>query len=208
MEAFIPGAASAPVAQTGAAPSIEDVLDEALRLAADHHRALGQHLGRPAYSPSLAALRQSPLGRDLRLLAAAAGVAPGDPASAGTLPAGNAPAADVSAAARRVRDLLLRPMAADGCEVPAWFWASDLGRVIARAERAAAGADAWLTPDAAAAALGIGEAEALEWVATGLLPWLPDEDGRPAIARAAVDRMRLLAGRTGPERQDAIPTAA
>jgi len=193
MQAFIPGTGPVPLAQPEIAPAIDDILDEALRLAADHHRTLGQHLGRPAYSPSLADLRQSPLGRDLRLLAA---------------PAVSLAPAEVRAAAGRVREVLLHPMAAEGYEIPAWFWTSDLGRLIARAERAAAGADAWLGPEAAADALGVAEAEVLEWAASGLLAWLPDEAGRPVIARAAVERMRLLAERIGPERHETIATAA
>ncbi len=164
--------------------AVDEVLDQALRLVADHHRTLGLHLGRQAFSPSIAELRQSPLGRDLRLLAYATEA---DPAA-------------VRTAAARVRETLLRPMAADEYETPAWFWSSDLGRLVARAERAAAGPDAWLTAAAAGMSLGLSEAEVLEWAEAGMLPWLPDDGGRPLVARAAVERMRMLAGRIAPDR--------
>src|SRR5829696_6689853 len=49
----------------------DDVIDAVLRLVADHHRAVGAAIGKRSFSPSHAELRQSPLGQDLRLLAAA-----------------------------------------------------------------------------------------------------------------------------------------
>ena len=49
----------------------DDVIDSILRLVADHHRAVGAAIGKRSFSPSLAELRQSPLGQDLRLLATA-----------------------------------------------------------------------------------------------------------------------------------------
>ena len=49
----------------------DDIIDSVLRLVADHHRAVGAAIGKRSFSPSLAELRQSPLGQDLRLLAAA-----------------------------------------------------------------------------------------------------------------------------------------
>src|SRR5918993_6069014 len=49
----------------------DDVIDSVLRLVADHHRAVGAAIGKRSFSPSLAELRQSPLGQDLRLLAMA-----------------------------------------------------------------------------------------------------------------------------------------
>ncbi|MGI9252301.1 MAG: hypothetical protein ACR2J8_01025 [Thermomicrobiales bacterium] len=171
--------------------TFEEILDQTLRLAADHHRTLGQRLGRQAFSPSIAELRQSPLGWDLRLLAEAAEVESGE----------------VRAAAERVRETLLRPMAGDDYEIPAWFWASELGRVVARAERIAAGEGGWLPPAVAALSLGMAEDEVLEWAAIGMLAWLPDEAGRPLISLAAVERMRVIAMKIGPARKTAPRTA-
>jgi hypothetical protein len=74
--------------------------------------------------------------------------------------------------------------------------------VVASAERVAAGEGAWLTPEVAAAALGIDEPALREWIAAGLLPWLPDEHGAPLVSRAAVDRMRVVAHRVGQGRSE------
>src|SRR3712207_4847720 len=122
-------------------PSVQDefgpwdereVVDQALRLVADHHRAPGAILGRAGDPPSLGELRESPLGRDLGLLARADRN-------------GTAPTA-IRAAARRVEGLLLRPLAMDDYAVPAWFWRTAVGRLLARAERTAHGANGLLTP--------------------------------------------------------------
>ena len=157
----------------------EAVLDQALRLVADHHRALGAMLGRPDVPVSLADLRQSPLGRDLRLLAAA-GRRTADPAA-------------IQAAAARVADLLLRPLAADDYDVPAWFWATEVGRLLARAERVAHGPDRLLTTGEVAAGLGVTRAVVDRWLADGSLQTTPDEDGRPLVPRGEVERRRAIA---------------
>lgn len=157
----------------------DEVLDQVLRLVADHHRDLGVAIGRRAFSPSIAELRQSPLGRDLRLLALAA--------------AGDAEPAAAHAAAERVLDILLRPIAADGAEAPAWFWASALGRIVSRAERMVAGPGAFLAVAQAAAWLGVPSGEVERWVASGAVAWLPDDAGRPLLRRSAVEKMRLVA---------------
>ena len=77
----------------------EDVIDSVLRLVADHHRAVGAAIGQRSFSPSLAELRQSPLGQDLRLLAVAG--------------YGDVSRDHVQETVGRVTDLLLRPLAAE-----------------------------------------------------------------------------------------------
>src|SRR3954465_4933319 len=109
----------------------DDVIDSVLRLAADtdrrlrvvpdHHRAVGAAIGKRSFSPSLAELRQSPLGQDLRLLAMAG--------------SGDVSRDHVRETAGRVTDLLLRPLAAEGMVIPAWFWGTAIGRIVARAAR-------------------------------------------------------------------------
>ena len=95
----------------------DDVIDSILRLVADHHRALGAAIGRRSFSPTLAELRQSPLGQDLRLLAIAG--------------FGDVSQVQVRETASRVTDLLLRPLAAEGMVIPAWFWSTAIGRIVA-----------------------------------------------------------------------------
>lgn len=157
----------------------DEVLDQALRLVADHHRALGLSIGRRVFSPSVAELRQSPLGRDLRLLVAAS--------------YGDAMPEAAKSAAERVRETLLRPLAADTYAVPAWFWGSELGRIVARAERMAAGEAAFVSLPQAEAWLGVPAADLAAWIEDGALPWLPDEAGRPLLRRSAVERLRMVA---------------
>ena len=159
--------------------SEDEVLDQALRLVADHHRALGQSIGRRVFSPSIAELRQSPLGRDLRLVAAAS--------------YGDATAEAAKAAAKRVLEILLRPLAADTYAVPAWFWGSELGRIVARAERMVAGEGAFISVPQAEAWLGVPAATLAGWMEDGSLPWVPDETGRPLLRRSAVERLRIVA---------------
>ena len=159
--------------------SEDEILDQALRLVADHHRALGQSIGRRVFSPSVAELRQSPLGRDLRLLVAAA--------------YGDAMPEAAKAAGERVRETLLRPLAADTYAVPAWFWGSELGRIVARAERKAAGEAAFVSLLQAEAWLGVPAADLSAWMEDGALPWVPDDAGRPLLRRSAVERLRIVA---------------
>ena len=102
----------------------DDVIDSVLRLVADHHRTVGAAIGRRSFSPTLAELRQSPLGQDLRFLTLAG--------------QHDTDQTQVREVASRVTDLLLRPLAADGMVIPAWFWDTAIGRIVARAARASA----------------------------------------------------------------------
>lgn len=154
------------------------VIDQVLRLIADHHAATGATLGRPIPTPTPAELRAGPLGRDLLLLAAADR---------------GAPPAAVRAASARVLDLLLRPLALDERSVPAWFWTTGVGRLVARAERAVLAPGGLLTPAEAAARLGAERATVEAWLAAGLLASVGDEDGRPLVPSAAVEGRRLVA---------------
>lgn len=155
------------------------VVDQALLVVAEQYRALGMMLGHATAAPTPAALRHSPLGRDLRLLASA--------------DRRTTPPQETLEAVRRVRELLLRPLAADDYAIPAWFTGSALGRLIAQAERVAAGPDGLLTPAAAARQLGIDEARLNAWLADGSLPSVPDDSGRPLVSREVIARRRLVA---------------
>jgi len=154
------------------------VIDQTLRVVAEHHAATGASLGRPIPAPTPAELRRSPLGRDLRLLAAADRDA--------------APAA-VREAAARVLDLLLRPPALDERPVPTWFWRTGIGQVVARAERAVRAPGELLTPTEAASRLGADRETVEAWLADGLLSAVADEEGRPIVPSDVVERRRLVA---------------
>lgn len=157
----------------------DEVVDQVLRLVANQHQTMGAAIGRHAFSPTIAELRQTPLGRDLRLLAGAAeeDVDPEDILSAST----------------RVKDLLLRPLAADEHETPAWFWQSGLGQMLARAERLAHGRNGMLSVAQSARQLGVAPGIVQEWIASGLLPSLPDEKGRPQVPRSVIAHRREVA---------------
>ena len=159
--------------------NVDEVLDQALRLVAEHHRSLGAALGRATDPPTLAELQQSPLGRDLRLLAGA------DPTAA--------PSTAIREAMARVKELLLRPLAADEYAVPEWFWATALGRLVARAERASHGSGGLLEPAEAAARLGVAPSSVERWLAEGSLMTIPDDAGRPLVPHDAVERRRAVA---------------
>jgi excisionase family DNA binding protein len=157
----------------------EEIIDQVLRLVANQHQTMGAAIGRRAFSPTIAELRQTPLGRDLRLLAGAAH----DEVSPDA----------IHSAATRVKDLLLRPLSADTYETPAWFWDSGLGQMLARAERLAYGRGGLLTVSEAARYLSVAPGKIEEWIATGLLPSMPDATGRPQISRVVIEHRREVA---------------
>jgi hypothetical protein len=157
----------------------DEIIDTVLRLVADHHRAVGAAIGKRSFSPTLAELRQSPLGQDLRLLAAAR--------------YGDVNTVHVRETAARVTDLLLRPLAAEGMVVPAWFWGTAIGRMVARAARATYGDDGLMSVPEAASRLGITPEIVTGWIADGAIVSFPDEAGRPLVPRNAIERRWLVA---------------
>jgi hypothetical protein len=157
----------------------DDVIDAVLRLVADHHRAVGAAIGRRSFSPTLAELRQSPLGLDLRVLAVAAH--------------GDVSRDQVRETAARVTDLLLRPLAAEGLVIPSWFWGSAIGRIVARAARATYADDGLIPLAEAAERLEVAPEMIRGWIADGAIVAIPDELGRPLVPRDAIERRRLLA---------------
>lgn len=157
----------------------DEVIDTVLRLVADHHRAVGAAIGRRSFSPTLAELRQSPLGQDLRLLAVA-GV-------------GDVSQLQVRETASRVTDLLLRPLAAEGMVVPAWFWSTAIGRIVGRAARASYGDDDLMSVTDAADRLGVAPALVLGWTVDGSIAMIPDEAGRPLVPRSIIEKRRQIA---------------
>lgn len=157
----------------------DDVIDSVLRLVADHHRAVGAAIGKRSFSPTLAELRQSPLGQDLRLLAVAG--------------SGDVSRDHVRDTAGRVTDLLLRPLAAEGMVVPAWFWGSAIGKIVARAARVTYGDDGLMSITDAADRLGVAPAIVAGWTTDGAITTIPDEAGRPLVPRDAIEKRRAVA---------------
>lgn len=169
----------APVVRGPEGPWDDDfVIDTVLRLVADHHRAVGAAIGRRSFSPTLAELRQSPLGQDLRLLTVAG--------------YGDVSQVQVRETASRVTDLLLRPLAAEGMVVPAWFWSTAIGRIVARAARASYGDDGLMSITEAADQLGIAPALIIGWTVDGAITAFPDENGRLLVPREAIEKRRLI----------------
>ena len=156
----------------------EEIIDSVLRLVADHHRTVGAAIGRRSFSPTLAELRQSPLGQDLRFL---------------TLAGQLDDESQVREVASRVTDLLLRPLAAEGLVIPAWFWSTAIGRLVARAARASYGPGGLIDLTEAAQRLGVSPAIVSGWTADGAITALPDEQGRMLVPSDAIERRRLVA---------------
>jgi hypothetical protein len=156
----------------------DDVIDSVLRLVADHHRALGAAIGKRSFSPTLAELRQSPLGQDLRLLAVAG--------------SGDVSRDHLRETAGRVTDLLLRPLAAEGMVIPAWFWGSAIGKIVARAARVTYGDDGLMSVSDAADRLGVSPATVTGWTTDGAIAMIPDEAGRPLVPRDAIEKRRAV----------------
>lgn len=157
----------------------EDVIDSVLRLVADHHRTVGAAIGRRSFSPTLAELRQSPLGQDLRFLTLAG--------------QHDTDQTQVREVASRVTDLLLRPLAADGMVIPAWFWGTAIGRIVARAARASYGPGGLIDLTEAAHRLGVSPAIVSGWAVDGAIVALPDEQGHMLVPSDAIERRRLVA---------------
>ena len=157
----------------------DDVIDAVLRLVADHHRAVGAAIGKRSFSPSLAELRQSPLGQDLRLLTAAG--------------YGDVSRDQVRETAGRVTDLLLRPLAAEGMVIPTWFWGTAIGRIVARAARITYGDDGLMSIADAADRLGIAPEIVTGWTTDGAIVSIPDDAGRLMVPRDAIEKRRMIA---------------
>lgn len=157
----------------------DEVIDTVLRLVADHHRAVGAAIGRRSFSPTLAELRVSPLGQDLRVLTMAS--------------LSDVNEAQVRETAARVTDLLLRPLAAEVMVIPTWFWTTAIGRLVARAARASYGPGGLIDVTEAAEYLGVAPAIVSGWATDGAIAALPDESGRMLVPRDAIERRRQVA---------------
>lgn len=168
---------------TAAEPPNPDqaAIDQALRLIAEYHLHLGAELGRTTTSPTLSVLRRSPLGRKLRRLAAVA---------QGT---DDAAAATIRRDADEVVALLLRPLAAADYHVPAWFWQTTLGRLIAAAVYRTYRTDDLFCPSSAAERLNLDRKTIDRWLDDGTLDSVRDETGARYVPVQTIERLRDVA---------------
>jgi hypothetical protein len=160
-----------------------EAIDQALQLVyAENVRRSGLLGLTAATTPTLADLRQSPLGLDLQRLAEyAVGVTNESPD-------------EVLAAIESTLQVLFWPTAADDYDVPAPFWRTLIGRMLARAKRRALAADGLIGVAAAARLLGVDEATIERWTAERLLDSVPTAPGdRPLIGRRSVERLLAVA---------------
>jgi hypothetical protein len=178
----------------------QEAIDQALRLVADHHAALGVELDQGKTIGSLIALRQSPLGRKLRRLAVAA--------RGGQ----DVDLAGVRADADAVIALLLQPLAATEYRVPTWFWQTSLGELLASAIHRTYTTDQLLCLGSAAERLDEDQATIERWVADGTLTAVRDETGKTFIPVKQIEHFRIVArtfdGPSGPPADSLVATRA
>jgi len=77
--------------------------------------------------------------------------------------------------------------------VPDWFRGPALGKLLARAERAARGAEALVAPAEAATRLGVPTAAVEGWLAEGTLGGVAAEEGGVLVPVEEVERRRAVA---------------
>ena len=164
----------------------QPAIDQALSVLDLDRQRLADRLGIPgATLPSSEQLRAGPLGQDLRRLALVAD---------GRI---REPAERVLSAIASVLGLLFWPAGGDEVAVPRAFWASHLGRMLARAKyRAFAGEDL-VGIAAAARQLGVSRPTIYRWIDDGSLDHVRDDRrGRTFLLRRGVDeRQRVAAAR-------------
>jgi excisionase family DNA binding protein len=177
--------AVAPLSRPAAAPSpaVQAAIDQTLQVVSGESRRLATRLGPAAAAPpSLAQLRAGSLGQDLVRLALVAD---------GRI---REPRERVLAAIDAVLQLLFWPAGADAYTVPRSFWATDLGRLLARAKYRAFAAEDLVGIGAAARQLGVTRPTIYRWMDDGSLDYVRDEiSGRSFVLRRGVDRYRQVA---------------
>jgi hypothetical protein len=164
-------------------PAEQAAIDQALQLVYAENRRLSGLLGLVAtVTPSLVDLRQSPLGVDLQRLAGyGLGTTDEQPE-------------DVLTAIESTLQVLFWPTAATDYTVPATFWRTIIGRMLARAKRRALAAEGLIGVAAAACLLGVDGATIERWAADRLLDSVPTAaGGRTLIGRRSVERLLTVA---------------
>jgi excisionase family DNA binding protein len=164
-------------------PAVQAAIDQVLHLIDDDAHRLATRLGpAAAASRSVEQLRAGSLGPDLLRLALVAD---------GRL---REPREHVLAAIESVVGLLFWPAGADDYVVPRTFWATDLGRLLARAKYRAFGAADLVGIGVAARQLGVSRPTVYRWIDDRTLDAVRDDvSGRTYVLRNDVDQRRLVA---------------
>jgi hypothetical protein len=164
-------------------PAEQEAIDQALQLVYAENRRMAELLGLGlAFTPRLADLRSSPLGADLRRLA-----------EYGLGTTDESPE-DVLTAVESTLQVLFWPTAATDYDVPAPFWRTLLGRMLARAKRRALAVEGLIGVGAAARLLGVDEATVERWSEERLLESVPTAaGGRTLVGRRSVERLLAVA---------------
>jgi hypothetical protein len=76
--------------------------------------------------------------------------------------------------------------------IPAWFWGSAIGKIVARAARVTYGDDGLMSVSDAADRLGVAPATVTGWTTDGAIAMIPDEAGRPLVPRDAIEKRRVV----------------
>jgi excisionase family DNA binding protein len=177
-------------------------------MATDYDRAIDETLQliysqvhrfrRSLYGPtpdaisSLDALRDGPVGQNLRWLAR---VARGEE---------RADFRAVSESARAVLDLLLFPIGAESYDIAQPFWDEPLGRMLAQAKWRCAAPDDLISIGAAAEYLGVARPTIYRWMAMGVIESVRDgASARFFLLRSEIARLQGNAARME-EEQDAL----
>jgi hypothetical protein len=164
-------------------PTEQEAIDQALQLVYAENRRLSSLLGlATAATPTLADLRHSPLGVDLlRLADYGLGTTDEQPE-------------DVLTAIESTLQVLFWPTAATDYAVPAQFWRTLIGCMLARAKRRALAAEGLIGVAGAACLLGVDEATVERWTAERLLDSVPNgSGGRTLVGRRSVERLLTVA---------------
>jgi hypothetical protein len=169
-------------------PTEQAAIDQALQLVYTEHHRLNHLLGLAGTpSPTIAELRRSLLGEDLRRLALY-GLGHTDEKPE-----------DVLTAVESTLQVLFWATAANDYEVPLAFWRTTLGRMLGRAKRRALAAEGLVGIGATARLLGVDEPTVERFIAERLLDAVPNATGgRTLVGRRSVDRLLAVAAEVAP----------
>ncbi len=172
-------------------PEYQAAIDDALQLVySQHHRLIMQLHPGSFRELTLVELREGPLGRDLRKLAAVARNEESQPKEL------------VLAAIDSVLQVLFWPAAADDYTVPRSFWDTDLGKMLALAKYLAYDRAELVSIGSAAQQLGVTRPTIYRWMDDRTLNYVRDDmSGRTFVVRRDIDNLKQVASNLAQENQ-------